>query len=195
MHFNLPGRLPEFALDMWLASLWRPSGQAPLPEHLSGRLPVVQHCSDSLFGCGRAFLPGHEPAFRTHIPCGAQSSALLVPASLETRGRSRRIRRSIERHGPILFDIYCPSPSFQLRRRNPGNRCAYPWKLRPAHGNTLPSFLSCRPSSGLLFDSHPQPLSGKRQKPFLNALKSSNISRHFPLFECFHSVKIRLSPH
>ncbi|MHC1727365.1 MAG: acyltransferase family protein [Syntrophobacteraceae bacterium] len=25
MHFNLPGRLPEFALGMWLASLWNPS--------------------------------------------------------------------------------------------------------------------------------------------------------------------------
>lgn len=25
MHFNLPGRLPEFAIGMWLASLWNPS--------------------------------------------------------------------------------------------------------------------------------------------------------------------------
>jgi peptidoglycan/LPS O-acetylase OafA/YrhL len=25
MHFNLPGRLPEFAVGMWLASLWNPS--------------------------------------------------------------------------------------------------------------------------------------------------------------------------
>ncbi len=25
MHFNLPGRLPEFAIGMWLASLWGPS--------------------------------------------------------------------------------------------------------------------------------------------------------------------------
>jgi peptidoglycan/LPS O-acetylase OafA/YrhL len=25
MHFNLPGRLPEFAIGMWLASLWSPS--------------------------------------------------------------------------------------------------------------------------------------------------------------------------
>ena len=25
MHFNLPGRLPEFAIGMWLASMWNPS--------------------------------------------------------------------------------------------------------------------------------------------------------------------------
>ncbi len=28
MHFNLPGRLPEFAVGMWLASLWRTSAQS-----------------------------------------------------------------------------------------------------------------------------------------------------------------------
>jgi hypothetical protein len=28
MHFNLPGRLPEFAMGMWLASLWDPSAES-----------------------------------------------------------------------------------------------------------------------------------------------------------------------
>jgi peptidoglycan/LPS O-acetylase OafA/YrhL len=41
MHFNLPGRLPEFAIGMWLASLWNPSG-VPI------RVPVLKR-SFSLF--------------------------------------------------------------------------------------------------------------------------------------------------
>jgi peptidoglycan/LPS O-acetylase OafA/YrhL len=41
MHFNLPGRLPEFAIGMWLASLWNPSG-------VSDRMPVLER-SFSLF--------------------------------------------------------------------------------------------------------------------------------------------------
>lgn len=65
MHFNLPGRLPEFAIGMWLASLWNPS--ASVRWNIFDRHFSIFAGAMALYFIAGAALPTHMNLPFAHI--------------------------------------------------------------------------------------------------------------------------------
>lgn len=62
MHFNLPGRLPEFVIGMWLASLWKPD-EIKKRELFSGPFGIFAGVMATYMCIGGSLLPSMNLAF------------------------------------------------------------------------------------------------------------------------------------
>ena len=116
MHFNLPGRLPEFAIGMWLASLPNPGANGVTTSSFQNPFCYLFCRHGPLYCRGSAFRCGYESAVHPHLPRRPQPGIIPLSAHLGSRGANGRIHPGEELRRALLHPLHRPLSSFQLPR-------------------------------------------------------------------------------
>ena len=143
MHFNLPGRLPEFAVGMWLASRWTSSGSplrtALLPPPLPQVLPGL--AAGLIVGAPLVGGAGLPLAHIYHVMlCGVLVLVLLLWEPVRHPGQNEP---GAEAFSPFLCHLYRPRASLQLRGGHAQQGIAYPGDFLCADGAAAGTVVRC----------------------------------------------------
>lgn len=115
MHFNLPGRLPEFAIGMWLAALWNPTAGSTGCRGLFTRpfsFFVAGMCLYLVLGT--PFLSSMSLPFIHvyHVALGSIVFLTLFVWSLAARVGKSAVIRDIAEHSYSLYIVHHPLFSY-----------------------------------------------------------------------------------
>jgi len=114
MHFNLPGRLPEFAVGMWLASIWDPSAGSRYRRIFDTGFSVFSGAMVLYLVVGAAFLSAMNIAF-LHVYHVALSLVLflflLMWAPAQKAGKTFLVR-NIAAHSYSIYIVHHPIFSY-----------------------------------------------------------------------------------
>lgn len=114
MHFNLPGRLPEFALGMWLASIWNPSAD-------SARKSISNRPFLLFAACLALYIPVAAPFLKVatlpfvhvfHVAIGLVIFLALFAWSAAARIGKSALAKDFSEHSYSLYIVHHPFFSY-----------------------------------------------------------------------------------
>lgn len=114
MHFNLPGRLPEFAFGMWLASVWNPSAATAWKSISNRPFLLFAACLVLYLVAAAPFLPAMTLPFIHvyHVAIGVVIFlALFVWTTAARIGRTGLMKKFSE-HSYSLYIVHHPFFSY-----------------------------------------------------------------------------------
>ncbi|MEN6441002.1 MAG: acyltransferase [Syntrophobacter sp.] len=113
MHFNLPGRLPEFAIGMWLASLWKSAGTSRR-DLFSGPFGVFACVMAVYLFVGVALIPMMSLAFLHlfHVALAFVFFLLLLTWGLAFRFGQFGFLKRLSEHSYSVYIVHVPVFSY-----------------------------------------------------------------------------------
>jgi peptidoglycan/LPS O-acetylase OafA/YrhL len=114
MHFNLPGRLPEFAIGMWLASQWNPSASSTSRSLFIRPFSLFTAAMSLYLLVGMPFLSIMNLPFIHvyHVALGLIFFLVLFSWSFAARVGETSVVKDIAEHSYSLYIVHHPFFSY-----------------------------------------------------------------------------------
>jgi peptidoglycan/LPS O-acetylase OafA/YrhL len=114
MHFNLPGRLPEFAIGMWLASLWQPCAGPSCRGIFNGPFSLFTTGLGLYLVVGTVFLSNMNLPFTHiyHVALGLMVFHFLLTWEPVAREGESPVVKDMAEHSYSLYIVHHPLFSY-----------------------------------------------------------------------------------